>query len=111
MDPARLFFWCKLLAIIARIYLGYIGDYGQSDWRFGMIQGMSWRLQRAVDFRTIQRTISTYGLGNLLCGLLATVPITVYSGSSAVTEITGVAARRVAYYICLCCVIVAFLPN
>ena len=51
------------------------------------------------------------GLGNLLSGLAGTVPNTTYSSSIALTEITGVAARRVGACVGLLFLIMAFLPK
>ena len=75
------------------------------------IQGISWRRPRTTDFRTIQRSISTQGFGNLLCGLLATVPITTYSGGVAAAELTGVTSRRITFYACFCFITIALLPK
>ena len=51
-------------------------------------QRVSWRRTRAVDFRAVQRTVATAGVGNLLCGLAATVPTTLLTTSVAVTGLT-----------------------
>ena len=58
------------------------------------IQQVSWRKGRAVDFRAVQGAVAADGIGNLLSGLLATVPNTTYSSSVAVVELTWVASRR-----------------
>lgn len=59
------------------------------------VQRVSWRRHRAVDFRAVQGTVATAGVGNMLCGVAGTVPNTFLSTSVAVTELTGAAARRV----------------
>ena len=51
------------------------------------------------------------GVGNLLSGLLATVPNTTYSNSVSIVEISGVAARRVGVCIGLIFIALAFFPK
>ena len=75
------------------------------------IQRVSWRRPRAVDFRAVQGAVAADGLGNLLSGLLGTVPNTTYSTSIAVTELTGVAARRVGVVVGAAFVAIAFVPK
>ncbi len=75
------------------------------------IQRVSWRRSRAVDFRAVQGAVAADGLGNLLSGLAATVPNTTYSTSVSVTELTGVAARRVGVALGVVFLVVAFLPK
>ena len=43
--------------------------------------------------------MATDGIGNLLSGLLGTLPNTTYATSVAIAEITGVAARRGGVYV------------
>ena len=75
------------------------------------IQRVSWRRPRAVDFRAVQGAVAADGMGNLLSGLLGTVPNTTYSTSIAVTEMTGVAARTVGVVVGAAFIAVAFLPK
>ena len=75
------------------------------------IQRVSWRADRALDFRAVQGAITADGLGNLLSGLVGTVPNTTYSSSVAITELTGVAARGVGVCIGAVFVAAAFLPK
>ena len=75
------------------------------------IQRVSWRDRRATDFGAVQGAVAADGLGNLLSGLLATVPNTTYSSSISLAEITGVAARRVGVFIGVIFCVLAFLPK
>ena len=84
-------FWALLPAFIFVTLVGAIETIGDSV----AIQRVSWRDDRATDFRAVQGAVAADGLGNFLSGLLATVPNTTYSSSVSIVEITGVAARRV----------------
>ena len=84
-------FWALLPAFTFVTLVGAIETIGDSV----AVQRVSWRDDRATDFRAVQGAVAADGLGNLLSGLLATVPNTTYSSSVSIVEITGVAARRV----------------
>ena len=75
------------------------------------IQRVSWRTPRAPDYRAVQGAVAADGLGNLLSGIAGTVPNTTYSSSISVTELTGVASRRVGMWIGIIFVGLAFLPK
>ena len=75
------------------------------------IQSVSWRQERAVDFRAVQGGVNAEGISNLLCGLAGTVPNTTYSVSVSLTELTGVAARGIGFATGAVFVLVAFLPK
>ncbi len=75
------------------------------------VQRVSWRRPRAVDFRAVQGTVATAGLGNLVCGVAGTVPNTLLSTSVAVTDLTGAAARRVGIAAGAMFIAMAFLPK
>ena len=75
------------------------------------LQRVSWRDDRATDFRAVQGAVAADGLGNLLSGLLATVPNTTYSSSVSIVEITGVAARRVGVCVGVGFCALALLPK
>lgn len=75
------------------------------------IQRVSQRRPRATDFRVVQGALNADGVGNLLSGLLGTLPNTTYSSSISLAEVTGVAARRVGVVIGVVFIIVAFLPK
>ena len=75
------------------------------------IQKVSWRTPRAIDYKLVQGAVATDGIGNLLCGLFGTVPTTTYSAGVGVTEITGVAARRVGVFVGASFLVLAFFPK
>ena len=74
-------------------------------------QRVSWRRPRAVDYRAVQRTVATAGVGNVLCGLAGTIPITLLTTSVAVTGLTGAAARPVGIAVGAVFIGMAFLPK
>ena len=100
-------FWVLLLAFTFVTVVGAIETVGDAI----AIQQVSWRKPRAVDFRCVQGAVSADGVGNLLSGLCGTVPNTTYSSSVSVTELTGVAARRVGVAAGSLLLAVAFLPK
>ncbi len=100
-------FWTLLPSFIFVTLIGAIETIGDSV----AIQRVSWRKPRAIDFRAVQGAVGADGLGNLLSGLAGTVPNTTYSSSVAVTELTGVASRRVGVALGLTFVIAAFSPK
>ena len=103
-DPV---FWTLLPGFIFVTLIGAIETIGDSV----AIQRVSWRKPRAVDFRAVQGAVGADGLGNLLSGLAGTMPNTTYSTSVAVTELTGVASRRVGIWLGLVFIIAAFSPR
>ena len=100
-------FWALLPAFIFVTLVGAIETIGDSV----AIQRVSWRDDRATDFRAVQGAVAADGLGNFLSGLLATVPNTTYSSSVSIVEITGVAARRVGVCIGVGFCALALLPK
>ncbi|MCY4318141.1 MAG: purine/pyrimidine permease [Alphaproteobacteria bacterium] len=100
-------FWGLLPAFVFVTLIGATETIGDSI----AIQRVSWRKPRAVDFRAVQGAVAADGVGNLLSGLAGTVPNTTYSTSIAITELTGVAARRVGVWIGIVFVAVAFFPK
>ena len=100
-------FWSLLPSFIFVTLIGAIETIGDSV----AIQRVSWRRARAVDFRAVQGAVGADGLGNLLSGLTGTVPNTTYSSSVSVTELTGVASRRVGVALGLVFIIAAFSPK
>ena len=100
-------FWALLPAFVFVTLVGAIETIGDSV----AIQRVSWRRDRAVDFRTVQGAVAADGMGNLLSGLAGTVPNTTYSSSVAVTELTGVAARSVGVAAGAVFIVMAFLPK
>ena len=100
-------FWGLLPAFMFVTLVGAVETIGDSV----AIQRVSWRRPRAVDYRAVQGAVAADGLGNLLSGLLGTVPNTTYSTSIAVTEMTGVAARTVGVVVGAAFIAVAFIPK
>ena len=100
-------FWSLLPAFILVTLIGAIETLGDSV----AIQRVSWRQPRAVDYRVVQGAVAADGAGNLLSGLAGTVPNTTYSSSVAITELTGVASRRVGVAIGASFIVMALLPK
>ena len=75
------------------------------------IQRVSQRRPRATDFRVVQGALNADGVGNLLSGLLGTLPNTTYSSSISLAEVTGIAARRVGVVIGVIFLVIAFFPK
>ncbi|MDE2868327.1 MAG: hypothetical protein OXR64_06605 [Chloroflexota bacterium] len=100
-------FWALLPAFVMVTIVGAIETIGDSV----AIQRVSRRRPRATDFRVVQGSLNSDGVGNLLSGLLGTLPNTTYSSSIPLTEVTGIAARRVGVVIGVIFVALAFLPK
>ncbi len=100
-------FWALLPAFVFVTLIGAVETIGDSV----AIQRVSWHRPRAVDFRAVQGAVAADGAGNLLSGLAGTMPNTTYSTSISITELTGVAARRVGVAIGISFVAMAFLPK
>ena len=100
-------FWALLPAFVFVTLVGAIETIGDSV----AVQRVSWRDERATDFRGVQGAVMADGLGNFLSGLLATVPNTTYSSSVSIVEITGVAARRVGVGIGIGFCVLALVPK
>jgi NCS2 family nucleobase:cation symporter-2/xanthine permease XanP len=100
-------FWALLPAFIVVTLVGAIETIGDGV----AIQRVSRRNPRATDFRVVQGALNADGVGNLLSGILGTVPNTTYSSSISLAEVTGIAARRVGVVIGVIFVILAFFPK
>ena len=100
-------FWSLLPAFVLVTLIGAIETIGDAV----AVQRVSWRRPRAVDYRVVQGAVAADGAGNLLSGLAGTVPNTTYSSSVSITELTGVAARRVGVAIGATFIVMAFLPK
>ena len=100
-------FWALLPGFVIVTLIGAVETIGDSVG----IQRVSWRVPRAPDYRAVQGAVAADGLGNLLSGLVGTVPNTTYSSSISVTELTGVASRRVGMWIGIIFLALAFLPK
>ncbi len=100
-------FWALLPGFVIVTFVGAIETVGDSM----AIQNVSWRSRRAVDYRAVEGAIAADGLGNLLSGLFGTIPNTTYSTSISVTELTGVASRRVGVAVGLIFLVMALQPK
>ena len=100
-------FWALLPAFIIVTIIGAIETIGDGV----AIQRVSHRNPKATDFRVVQGALNTDGVGNLLSGILGTLPNTTYSTSISLAEVTGVAARRVGVVIGVVFLALAFFPK
>ena len=100
-------FWALLPAFIAVTIVGAIETVGDGV----AIQRVSRRRPQATDFRVVQGCLNADGVGNFLSGVAGTLPNTTYSSSISITEVTGVAARRVGVVIGVTMMAVAFFPK
>lgn len=75
------------------------------------IQGVSWRTKRAVDFRPVQGAVAADAVSNLLAGIAGTVPNGVRATTISLTELTGVAARRIGIVFGFALAALAFFPK
>ena len=100
-------FWALLPAFVVVTLVGAIETVGDGV----AIQQVSRRNLRATDFRIVQGALNADGVGNLLSGLLGTLPNTTYSSSVSLAEVTGIASRRVGVVIGIIFAILAFFPK
>ncbi len=100
-------FWALLPAFVFVTLVGAIETVGDSV----AIQRVSWKKSRAIDYRAVQGAVAADGLGNLLSGLMGTLPNTTYSTAVSVTELTGVAARKIGFCVGIMFIVVAFFPK
>ena len=100
-------FWALLPAFVLLTMVGAMDTIGDCI----AIQRISWRRPRAINFQSIQGALAADGLGNLLSGLMGTLPNTTYVHSIAVADLTRVAARAVGICVGIIFIVVAFLPK
>ena len=101
-------FWALLPAFVVVTLVGGIKNMGDSV----AVQQASWRRSRVPDFRLVQSSLNTNGLGILFSGLAGTPPTSVHSSRSVtLVTMTSVAARRVGYYIGALIAVVALSPK
>ena len=74
-------------------------------------QRVAWRDDRALDFRQVQGGMMGSGVSNLLSGFGGAVPNIINSGIISFSQTTGVASRRVGYFIAVIFIAAAFLPK
>lgn len=101
-------FWALLPVFVVVTLVGGIKNIGDSV----AIQQASRRRPRVTDFRLVQGSLNTNGLGILLSGVAGTPPTTVYSSTSvSLATLTGVAARSVGLVIGIILVVLAIFPK
>lgn len=77
-----------------------------------VIQQVSRRRPRAIDFRAVQGTLNVGGMATLLSGIVGVLPTIIYLPSAiGLIRFTGVAARRVAYVMGAMLIALALLPK
>ncbi|MYH67330.1 MAG: xanthine/uracil/vitamin C permease, partial [Dehalococcoidia bacterium] len=100
-------FWTLLPAFVAVTIAVAVITVGDGI----AIQRVSRREPRTTDFRTVRGALDAGGVGNLLSGMLGTLPGATSSSSVASAEATGVAARRVGVVVGAALLALAFLPK
>jgi len=100
-------FWTLLPAFVAVTITVAVATVGDGI----AIQRVSRREPRTTDFHTVRGALNAGGVGNLLSGLLGTIPGATHSSSIAGAEATGVAARRVGVGIGAALLALAFVPK
>ena len=100
-------FWALLPVFVILTLVSALDTIGDGI----AIQRISWRRPRAIDFQSIQGALAADGVGNLLSGLMGTIPNTTYVHSIAVADITRVTARAVGVCVGVIFVVLAFLPK
>jgi len=100
-------YWTLLPSFLIVTVVGALETFGDGI----AIQKISHREKRPTDFKAVQGAVNADGIGNLLSGLMGTVPNTTYSTSISVVDLTGVGARRVGLYGGGFLAILAFSPK
>ncbi|WP_419849928.1 uracil-xanthine permease family protein [Candidatus Poriferisocius sp.] len=101
-------FWSLLPAFVVVTLAGGVKNVSDSV----AIQQSSLRHPQVPDFRLVQGSLNTNGLGILSAGIFGIPPTSVYSGTSvSLISFTGVAARRIGFVIGGTLLALAFLPK
>jgi xanthine permease XanP len=100
-------FWMLLLPFTLVTIVGAIETYGDGV----AIQRLSHRENRAINFKAVQGAVNADGVGNLLSGVMGTLPNTTYSTSLSVVDLTGVASRKVGVFGGAFLLLIAFCPK
>jgi len=100
-------FWTMLPGFLIVTIVGALETYGDGI----AIQEVSRRGNNPTDFKVVQGAVNADGVGNLLSGLIGTLPNTTYSTSVSIADLTGVAASRVGIYGGLILMLLAFSPK
>ena len=75
------------------------------------MQRVSWREPRVTDYRLVQGTVNANAASSLLGGLAGVLPTAGFATTVTLASLTGVAARRIGYYIGVMLVALALLPK
>ena len=75
------------------------------------VQQVSWRRQRALDYRLVQGVTICTGIGNLLAALAAVMPIITAPRGTTFVQQTGCASRHVALITGAALIATAFFPK
>ena len=75
------------------------------------MQRVSWREPRVTDYRLVQGTVNANAMSSLLGGLAGVLPTAGFATTVSLASLTGVAARRIGYYIGVMLVALALLPK
>ena len=100
-------FWALLPAFILVTLISSIKTVAANV----SVQQVSWRKPRATDFRIVQRSLNTEGVGRLLSGLAGTMPSTPDPSGASIITATGVASSSVGVFAGLSFVALAFSPK
>ena len=100
-------FWIMLPGFMIVTIIGALETYGDGI----AIQEVSHRTPPPTNFKVVQGAVNADGLGNLISGLMGTLPNTTYSTSISIADLTGVAAKRVGIYGGIILLLLAFSPK
>ena len=101
-------FWALLPSfLIVSVVIGL-----KASTESAVIQQVSRRIPRAIDFRSVQGTLNVTGLAVFASGVMGVLPALAYLPSTmALVSFTGVAARRVAYVVGTILIALAVFPK
>ncbi len=100
-------FWIMLPGFMIVTIIGALETYGDGI----AIQEVSHRTPPPTNFKVVQGAVNADGFGNLISGLMGTLPNTTYSTSISIADLTGVAAKRVGIYGGIILLLLAFSPK
>ncbi|HEY7886575.1 MAG TPA: solute carrier family 23 protein, partial [Cellvibrionaceae bacterium] len=100
-------FWFMLPGFMIVTIIGALETYGDGI----AIQDVSQHTPKPTNYKSVQGAVNADGVGNLISGLMGTLPNTTYSTSVSVVDLTGVAARRVGIYGGMILLLLAFSPK
>ena len=101
-------FWTLLPAFAVVSLVGTLRSVGSNV----AVQQASRRQSKVTDYRLVQSSLNTNGLGILLSGIAGSPPTTPYTSRSlSLITLTSVAARRVGYVVGASLVVLALFPK